>query len=178
MSTTKIKAKLLKVNKTVTLVYRNGKLLRIETGTIARRELDNIGLIVPKDKSSLPTFVQRWAGKIEYILEETQPSLHQDMVDIWYAFYEKFIGFPPKFTGADGKAMKEIRIHLTTIGGSPKEALILWGSILAAWKDLDKFHHKATDLKYINSRLNAILSEIKTRNTIQKGQSTDERYNL
>ncbi len=178
MSTTKIKAKLIKASKTITIVYRNGKLLRIENGNLTRKELDSIGMIVPLNKSNLSDFVSHWAGKIEYTLEETQPTLHQEMVDLWIKFYEDFIGVPPKFTGADGKAMKDIRVHLTTIGGSPKDALFLWGGILKAWKDLEKFHHKNTDLKYINSRLNAILSEIKQNNSQNRQATNDERYSL
>lgn len=179
MSTSKIKARLIKANKTVLIVYRNGKLLRIEPGTIKRNELDNIGIIIPQFKTELSEFVQKWQGKIEYTLEEKEPTLHQEMVDAWHSFYEDFIGFKPKFNGADGKALKDIREHLTSIGGNPKEALILWKGILGMWKDLEKFHQKNTDLKYINSRLNAILSEIKTRNTNQTYKTTtDGRYDL
>lgn len=179
MSTSKIKARLIKANKTVLIVYRNGKLLRIEPGPIKRNELDNIGIIIPQFKTELPEFIQKWQGKIEYTLEEKEPTLHQEMVDAWHSFYEDFIGFKPKFNGADGKALKDIREHLTSIGGNPKEALILWKGILGMWKDLEKFHQKNTDLKYINSRLNAILSEIKTRNTNQTYKTTtDGRYDL
>ena len=178
MSTTKIKAKLLKPNKTITIVYRNGKLLRIETGSIGKLALENIGTVVPYTKADLPQFIELWAGRVEYKLEESQPTLHQEMVDLWHRFYEDFIGFPPKFTGVDGKAMKEIREHLTSIGGNPKEALILWNAILTSWKDLEKFHHKNTDLKYINSRINAILSEIKQTTSQNRQTINDDRYKL
>lgn len=178
MSTTKIKAKLIKAGKTITIVYRNGKLLRVEFGSLKREEMDKIGMIIPLHKSNLPEFVSHWAGKIEYTLVETQPTLNQEMVDLWFRFYEDFMGVEPKFTGADGKAMKQIREYLTAVGGNPKEALTLWGGILNAWKDLEEFHQKNTDLKYINSRLNVIISEIKHK-TSQTAQSfNDERYSL
>lgn len=140
--------------------------------------MDSIGKIIPLHKSSLPQFVTHWAGKIEYTLEEAQPTLHQEMVDLWYKFYNDNMGFDPKFTGADGKALKQIREYLTSIGGNPKEALTLWGGVLNTWKDLEEFHQKNTDLKYINSRLNIILSEIKQKASENKSAIDDDRYKL
>ncbi|MGB0869498.1 MAG: hypothetical protein ACPGSD_07860 [Flavobacteriales bacterium] len=179
MSITKIRAKLIKANQTIVIVYKNDALKRVEFGKIGKVELDKIGMVIPHRKSDLPVFFEKWKDKVEYTLEEKEPTLHQEMVDAWHSFYEDFIGFKPKFNGADGKALKDIREHLTNIGGNPKEALILWKGILGMWKDLEKFHQKNTDLKYINSRLNAILSEIKTRNTNQTYKTTtDGRYDL
>ncbi len=178
MSTTKVKAKLIKASKTITIVYRNGKLLRVEFGSLKREEMDKIGMIVPLHKSNLSEFESHWVGKIEYTSLEIQPTLNQEMVDLWFKFYQDLMGFEPKFTGADGSAMKQIREYLTNVGGSPKEALALWGGVLNTWKDLEKFHQKNTDLKYINSRLNVILSEIKQKASENRPAIDDDRYKL
>ena len=100
-------------------------------------------------------------------------SLYGKFLDEWFAFYKHLYGFPPKFTGADGKALKEIISYLQQVSNDV-EALSTWQYLLGNWQKMDAFHQKNTDLKYINSQLNKILQNAKRGNSKAKSSVSND----
>ena len=94
-------------------------------------------------------------------------------MDEWFAFYNRLFGFAPKFTGADGKALKQIITYLTNNSADETEALSTWQYLLQNWQKLDEFHQRNTDLKYINSQLNKILQNAKRGNSSKTQRISD-----
>lgn len=145
------------------LTYRNGKFKRLEhlSGQINNQTIKEIGRIIPPKETDLEAFKQSFEGKITYTAEVKEKSLYTHFLETWYQFYERATGVAPKFTGADGKALKQIIAYLKQInGGNEPIALQNWQLILSKWETLKEFHQDNTDLKYINSRLNVIIREI------------------
>ena len=106
-----------------------------------------------------------------YRLKSKPKSYYQTYVSEWYSFYENYVGIKPKFTALDGKNLKQIISYLNEIAASQDEALSLWQSILHNWTKLDKFHQENTDIKYINSQLNKIITNVKRINQKSTGVS-------
>lgn len=168
-----------KPNKQLKATYRNGKLKKLDLPMLKPEFLTAIGSVLPPTLSDLERFTQQWKDKVDYQLAEKKAgSLFKEMNDAWFVFYEEFMGIKPKFTGADGKALKEIEAYLMEIHQNTSSTLEFWKIILENWKYLDKFHLKNTDLKYISTRLNVIINEIKKRTTDTGANAQDERYRL
>lgn len=148
---------------TLKVTYRNGRFLRIAylSGKFDAFVILNLGAILPAYEKEIPNKQAEYTGKVTYCLEVKEKSLYTLFLDEWYRFYEKTTGIPPKFTGADGKALKQIITYLKKINGTNEaSALQNWQLILTNWEILKEFHQDNTDLKYINSRLNVIIREI------------------
>jgi hypothetical protein len=106
---------------------------------------------------------------VSYTKDEHQTaSLYTQFLDEWFGFYNCLYGFPPKFTGADGKALKQIISYLQQVSANDTEALSTWQYLLGNWQKMDEFHQRNTDLKYINSQLNKILQNAKRGNSSAK----------
>jgi hypothetical protein len=126
----------------------------------------------------LESLIEEWQGtwgdRVTYREEEANPpSLYTLFLDEWFAFYHRQFGLSPKFTGADGKALKQIITYLTGNSADEEEALATWLYLLQHWGQLDEFHQRNTDLKYINSQLNKILQNAKRGNNKTKGRVSD-----
>ena len=72
-------------------------------------------------------------------------SLYGKFLDEWFAFYKRLYGFPPKFTGADGKALKQIISYLQQVSANDIEALSTWQYLLGNWQKMDEFHQRNTE---------------------------------
>lgn len=147
------------------LTYRRGKFRKLElTGGITEAYLRRIGHIIPPTWEAVEPYSLEYKGKCSYTEIVKERSLYQRYVDAWHEFYERFMQIPPKFTGADGIHIKQIIRYLSQLEGSEEKGLALWGVVLASWDKLDDFHRNNTDLKYLNSRLNVILNNVKRVN--------------
>ncbi|MEH6407900.1 MAG: hypothetical protein V7767_11515 [Leeuwenhoekiella sp.] len=156
--------------------YRSGKFWRVErmTGTIPDVTLYYIGMLIPPKESDIPAFREDPTRSVTYTKIEKKKSIYTQFSDAWFTFYEEFAQIEPKFTGVEGKALKQIIVYLKKVSGSDEAALELWQVILSSWKHLDDFHKKNTDLKYINSSLNKIITNVKRiSKTGTKGVSDD-----
>lgn len=148
------------------VTYRDNKFRKLEhlRGTLNEAMLKQLGRIIPRMETDFEAHRTLHQGKVNYTIITTDKSLFTQFVEAWETFYEAFYQLPPKFTGAEAKALKSIITHLKRIGKSEPEALALWQIILQKWHTLSDFHQQNADLKYINSKLNIILNAIKQQN--------------
>jgi len=151
----------------IRVTYRAGKFKKLEhlRGTLNQEMLNHIGRIIPIQENELANFIKLYKDKVRYTQEIKQKSIYQLFNQEWFDFYIKLTRFAPKFTGADGRALKQIIAYLKSISTSEQEALTIWQQLLANWHTLSQFHQKNTDLKYINSQLNKLLQNVKANNT-------------
>lgn len=160
----------------VKLIYKGGKFSKLEVkkGTLDGEYLKQIGLLIPPLESLIEEWQGSWGDRVSYREEEANPpSLYALFLDAWFAFYNRLFGVAPKFTGADGKALKQIIVYLTGNSADEEEALATWQYLLQNWQKLDEFHQRNTDLKYINSQLNKILQNAKRNNSKDKRTVSD-----
>ena len=157
------KIQLQKVQATLKLTYRGGKFYRIEKnkGRLSNDVIKHLGKIIPPTENDIEAFSKIFP-EVTYEAIKKEKTEFSIFNDAWFAFYEKRTGVPPKFNGADANHLKQIISYLKEISGSQKEALEVWQMILYNWKHLDEFHQKNTDLKYINSSLNKIITNVKS----------------
>lgn len=160
----------------VKLIYKGGKFSKLEVkkGTLDGEYLKQIGLLIPPLENLIEEWQGVWGDRVTYREEEANPpSLYALFLDEWFAFYNRLFGVAPKFTGADGKALKQIIAYLTGNSADEEEALATWQYLLQNWGQLDEFHQRNTDLKYINSQLNKILQNAKRNNSKDKRTVSD-----
>ena len=158
------------IHRTHTLLkftYKKGELCKIEikSGGLNSQQYQQLGAILPPREEDIERYQEQWNGSVSYREDVPEPlSLYGKFLDEWFAFYKHLYGFPPKFTGADGKALKQIISYLQQVSNDV-EALSTWQYLLSNWQKMDAFHQKNTDLKYINSQLNKILQNAKRGNS-------------
>lgn len=160
------------------LTYKKGELCKIEIkrGGLNSQQYQQLGAILPPQEEDIQRYQEQWNGSVSYREDEPEPlSLYGKFLDEWFGFYNRLYGFPPKFTGADGKALKQIISYLQQVSADDTEALSTWQYLLGNWQKMDEFHQRNTDLKYINSQLNKILQNAKRRGNCSAKQtySTD-----
>lgn len=149
------------------LTYQKGELCKIEIkrGGLNTQQYQQLGAILPPQEEDIQRYQEQWNGSVSYREDVPEPlSLYGKFLDEWFSFYKRLYGFPPKFTGADGKALKQIIRYLQQVSNDV-EALSTWQYLLSNWQKMDAFHQKNTDLKYINSQLNKILQNAKRGNS-------------
>lgn len=157
---------LLETETVLKLTYRSGKFRKIEKikGSISDKQLHYIGMVIPPKESQISAYNERYieTARIEPLESQTKPkSLYSQFSGHWFTFYKEFTGLDYAYSGADGKALKQIISKLAAMCEDEEQTYMLWVFILGSWKNLDKFHHQHTDLKYINSKLNVLLNAIK-----------------
>lgn len=146
--------------------YRNKKFRKLEhlRGELDRSLMNSIGRAIPINEDELPSFNREFENRVNYQIEvPQQQSLYSQFLQEWFKFYEDLTDLKPKFTGADGNALKQIINYLKKQSTNDGEALATWQLILDSWGELNEFHQQNTDLKYINSKLNVIIREIKQK---------------
>lgn len=159
------------------LTYKGGLFQKMEVkrGTLEREYIKQIGYIIPPLESLLGEWQHNWGDKVTYKREVVNPTnLYTLFLKEWFAFYHKQFGLPPKFTGADGNALKQIITYLSSNSTDEEEALATWQYLLSNWQKMDEFHQRNTDLKYINSQLNKILQNAKRGNSCAKPTVSDD----
>ena len=152
--------------RTLKVSYRGGKFFRLEQSAgkkFTPDEMPNIGLAVPAHENEIEAFKLKFHF-LQYEKVVKAQSTYQKYVSAWFLFYDRYLELRPKFTSADGNALKQIKTYLTKVAGTEELGLVNFKLILDNWHKLDQFHRDNTDLKYINSRLNVILSAIKKAN--------------
>ena len=160
------------------LTYRDGKFKKLEhlRGVLNAEMMKHIGSVIPPKESDLNEFIKSMVGKAIYTSESKVISLYSQFNAQWFTFFRKENNnLEPKFTGADGQALKQIISYLKKINnGDEVAALSNWKLLLYNWNSLSEFHQKQLDLKYINSKLNVIIREIIQKNggnTSKSGRS-------
>jgi hypothetical protein len=149
------------------ITYRNGKFLKLEkiSGKMTQQHFEYIGRLLPPEEKDVSAFAKARSPKITYQKIEKVKSIFTQFNDQWFLLYESIMDIAPKFTAGDGKALKSIIKYLTEVAGTQTAALELWQVVMNHWTQLDEFHQKNLDLKYINSQLNKILQNVKRINT-------------
>lgn len=114
---------------------------------------------------------------------EPEPDHFFDMAKSWwFSFYKLKAGVDYRFMAKDGKALKDIGVHLTKISGSTAKALDIWQHVLYDWGRLDPFYRNKMELTFINSQLNTILNLLKngkqTGNTAASNNADAYRQNF
>ncbi|WP_417289636.1 hypothetical protein [Corallibacter sp.] len=163
---------IIETNTHLKVTYRDDKFRKLEhlRGKLDSAMLKQLGRIIPRTETEVDLFEIAYKDKVNYSKIEKEQTLYSQFLSEWYRFFERYTGLPPKFTGMDGKSLKSIITYLKQIGGSEQQALALWKIILSKWPTVKQFHQDNTDLKYINSKLNIILHEIKQQgNTYASG---------
>tara|TARA_R110002126_G_scaffold78629_1_gene195635 strand:+ start:15687 stop:16232 length:546 start_codon:yes stop_codon:yes gene_type:complete len=160
---------LIKTKTDLKVTYRDGRFLQIKKlrGTLNAEMIKYIGYVIPPEEKDLDAFIQANKAKVIYTSEKKAPvTLYSQFNTTWFAFFRKQNNnIPPKFTAADGNALKQIISYLKEInGGNETAALANWNLLLNSWDSLSDFHQAQTDLKYINSKLNVIIREIIRKN--------------
>lgn len=164
-----------KSNAKLKLKFRVSKLRGFEilTGKLTVEQWQKIGSILPPTVVEINDFKAKLKGVVEFTEIVKEKSLYSQFTDTWFEFYETFLGVEPKFTAVDGMHLKQIINYLKQQTATEPEALELWQSILNNWNNLDEFHKKNTDLKYINSNFNKIVNNVK-RGSKGKLQYSDD----
>ncbi|MCT4698477.1 hypothetical protein [Tenacibaculum haliotis] len=154
---------------TLKVTYRNKRIITVthQSGKFDEFVINHLGALLPVYEKDIPTKTEEYLGKVTYSLEVKPKSLYTLFLDEWYAFFRKENkGRKPKFTGADGNALKQIIKYLSEEhDGDEVAALSVWNFILDNWKHVPEFYRKHQDLKIINSKLNIILSELQDKHT-------------
>lgn len=154
----------------VKLTYKDGVFKKMEhlRGALDEVQLKAIGQVIPKQEKDTETFQENYKRYVIYssLSENKVISVFSQFNSAWFAFFRKENhNLDPKFTGADGIALKQIINYLKKINtGDEAAALANWNLLLDNWNSLSDFHQKQTDLKYINSKLNVIIREIINNN--------------
>lgn len=151
--------------------YRDGKFRKLEhlRGKLDQTMLNSLGKVIPQKESELEAFINQFKDRVIYTSEsKKEVSIFSQFNTAWFAFFRKENNnIDPKFTGADGKALKQIIAYLKNINnGDEAAALSNWNLLLNSWESLSEFHQAQTDLKYINSKLNVIIREIIRKNGV------------
>jgi len=151
-----------------------GDLKKVELvkGRLDVKQWSQIGNILPPKFSDVKNYSFNFPS-IKYTEVVKVKSLFSQFSEAWFLFYESSKGYPPKFTAIEGKCLKDIISYLTSISTDDNEALATWQALLSRWNDLDDFHKKNTDLKYINGNINRILDNVKRGSENKPGYSDD-----
>jgi len=151
------------------VTYRNGKLKKIEhlRGKLPQAVLNHIGRAIPAQESDLNTFKTTFKDRVTYEAIIKEKSLYTQFSDAWFVFFSnQNNGRTPKFTSADGNALKQIIKYLVLSNNEDETAaLSVWQFILNNWKHLSVFYRENQDLKIINSKLNVIIRELSNKHT-------------
>lgn len=89
-------------------------------------------------------------------------TTYENCMKIWYEFFESHSGFKPKVDGATGKHLKAVIDYFKANHKehTPESCL---SAMFNNWHLLPAFYAKQKDIKNINSNLNNILTEIKSK---------------
>lgn len=168
---------IIKTNTILKLHYKNDRFYKLETVSgkaLSNVQIRSIHLIIPPTKDHILEYTNAMREKVTYEQIENQKSIYTQFVNEWFSFYADYMEMKPKFTKAEGGSLKQIITYLKSTTGSEQKALELWQALLLNWKQLDEFHQRNTDLKYINSNLNRILNNVKRINTETNGGVSDD----
>lgn len=167
---------IIKIKTVLKIGYRSGKFVKLEKkrGKLADHEVKSIGSIIPPTEAKILAYKNYFKGRVNYEAVVKQKSLFTKFSDAWFGFYESYAQMPPKFTAVEGNALKQIINYLKQITSNETEAFQVWNLVLSKWKQLDDFHQKNTDLKYINGNINRILNNVKRISTQNNGGVNDD----
>jgi hypothetical protein len=157
------------------VTYRDGKFRNIAhlRGKLNQELMNSVGKVLPVFESSLPDFKKKFNGRVSYenLTENKVLSLLQKFTNSWFTFYQQETQLKPKHAGAECNALKSIIKYLKEINDNDDDlAFSSWNLFLSNWNQLGDFHRKQKDLKYISSKLNVLITEIRSKQgTSHKG---------
>ena len=143
--TTQYTIAITKTNTYFKVTYRDAKFRRLEhlRGKFDQEMMNALGKVIPQQEKDLPNFLKNFYNRVSYTALPTNKavSIYSEFNSAWFKFFRKQNnGIDPKFTGADGMAMKQIINYLKDInGGDEAAALSNWFLILDNWKLLIRF---------------------------------------
>ncbi len=145
------------------LKYKAGNFSQLEIKR-GKPDIKKIGYAVPPTEESFKEYRLKLENMVTYEEIVKDKSLYQKAVDAWFNFYIKSEGIEPDFKGADGKHLNQILRYLKKITADEAEALATFQLLLDNWHNLDEFHQKNCSLKYINSKINTLIKNVKEGN--------------
>lgn len=92
---------------------------------------------------------------------DSSGSNYREYVSAWFDYFKRTNGISPSFGQVQGAALKQIRIYLEKESESPEQALATWKAILSNYHRLEDFYRLNADLKFINSQINKIITQLK-----------------
>jgi hypothetical protein len=143
--------------------YKAGLLSKMEVkkGRLDEAAYDVVNSWLPLKESQLDNLAETWpALKCAIISGSKSVNLYTQFVKEWLSFYCNINGIQPKFTGTDGKALKQIEAYLVKVSIDEIEALGTWQLILGQYDKLPEYYRLKPDLPFINSKLNEIITQI------------------
>ncbi len=158
--------------------YRNGSLFKAEiiAGKLLRGSWVGLCVWVPAQLKDVEEHKKKFPY-CDYILhdEPKYDSTYKEYVSAWFSFFKSLNGINPKFTATDGVALKSIIRYLEAEAYTPHEAFSTWVALLARWRELDDFYRKSPDLKFINSQMNKIITNL---NDVSKKENNRDAADL
>lgn len=162
--------------------YRAGKLRKIEVrkGAFSEQSYGHLQQWVPLEEKHIEVKQKQWKALSYQLVTQDKTGEFKEYTDAWFDFYISNNGVEPKFDGADGKALKQIKAYLEKVSTDGAEAAATWRALLHNWHHLDEFYRKNLDLKFVNSQLNKIITQLKdvTRKATEGHSSSDIRGRL
>lgn len=163
------------------LTYYNGQFKRLEylRGGMALKFWSNLTKVIPFNESKIKEVEEAFNNRVkfEHIAETSPKSQFSLFQEVFIRFYNKQSnGLESKWTGIEGKALKQIITYLNKISATEAEALAVWKQVFTYWDRLDDFYKNQIQLRQINSNLNTILIQIKDGNSTRKNQSTAHNH--
>lgn len=89
--------------------------------------------------------------------KQPKQPYYTDSMDYYFEWYEKRFKIKPRILATDGKALKLILNHLSTLENEKYTTLALFKIILDNWDVLDVYLIRGINLSQINQNINQIL---------------------
>lgn len=163
------------------LSYKNGRFFRAErkAGFLDDDKRAELGKYLPPRESDIIQYNERFDRRVVYTpFKKKTASMYQKFVSAWMQFYQYEFGIAPKFSGVEGKALKQIIKYLSEIGGSEEKAYTLFAQILQNFNKLDDFHQQNFDLKYLNGNINRIIKNVRKSSKKSTSYSDDFKQKI
>ena len=167
----------IQINETKTVLkvtFRDKKFRKLEhvRGKLSKKMMKAIGRILPHSEDDIMDLNVLHQNRVDYKLIVKEASLFTKFQSEWTRFFEKQTGLPPKFTGADGKALTQIIAYLKKANANiDSDALETWQVILGNYDKLDQWYKDNIDLKTLNSKLNVIIRQIQRKQDAAAGST-------
>lgn len=108
----------------------------------------------------------------ELIVDKSTSPDYKICMDVYFEFYKSFIGMPPRISGADGKALKQIIAYFENLPGEYPASELL-KLMFDNWNKLDNFTQQQVSLTKINHFLNEIISQLRKGKRTKFDETTE-----
>lgn len=164
------------------ITYKGCKFFKLEhlKGTLKKEQHVQLMQLIPPIESLIEALRIQYKGRVEwsYIHKEENKSLFKKFTDLYFSWYKTKFDVVPKFTGTEGKAMKQIIKYLEEISfGDDELAYMTFNKILVNWNELSTFYRAQVELRQINSNIAIILRTLKYgKKATESGESQRNSY--